>query len=113
MLEPYISDKETQWNMEKDSGFVKIEQGNIEVILQNAWTRGTMPFGTKLSPIFFAETIESILRQIRIHSEIKILNQFADNPESLICVNNFLELVLSLLICAVQVKEFADNPESL
>ncbi|KAA6355502.1 MAG: hypothetical protein EZS28_048971, partial [Streblomastix strix] len=37
-----------------------------------------MPFGTKYSPTFFAEAIESILRQIRIHSEIKILN-YCDN----------------------------------
>ncbi|KAA6327678.1 MAG: putative Transposon Ty3-G Gag-Pol polyprotein, partial [Streblomastix strix] len=37
-----------------------------------------MPFGTKHSPIFFAEAIESILRQIRIHSEIKILNHCDD-----------------------------------
>ncbi|KAA6364823.1 MAG: putative Transposon Ty3-I Gag-Pol polyprotein [Streblomastix strix] len=38
-----------------------------------------MPFGTKHSPIFFAEAIESILRQIRIHSEIKILNNYYDD----------------------------------
>ncbi|KAA6376861.1 MAG: hypothetical protein EZS28_027611 [Streblomastix strix] len=105
MVEPYIPDKETQWNMEKDSGCEQVEQGNREVTLQNAWTRGstisselnglcnisrsqisisphhiisklTMPFGTKHSPIFFAEAIESFLRQIRIHSEIKILNNF-------------------------------------
>ncbi|KAA6366436.1 MAG: hypothetical protein EZS28_038036 [Streblomastix strix] len=37
-----------------------------------------MPFGTKHSPIFFAEAIESILRQIRIHSEIKILTYCDD-----------------------------------
>ncbi|KAA6348387.1 MAG: hypothetical protein EZS28_051981 [Streblomastix strix] len=37
-----------------------------------------MPFGTKHIPIFFAEAIESILRQIRIHSQIKILNYCDD-----------------------------------
>ncbi|KAA6388217.1 MAG: putative reverse transcriptase [Streblomastix strix] len=37
-----------------------------------------MPFGTKHSPIFFAEAIESILRQIRILSEINILNYCDD-----------------------------------
>ncbi|KAA6361915.1 MAG: putative Transposon Ty3-G Gag-Pol polyprotein, partial [Streblomastix strix] len=37
-----------------------------------------MPFGTKHSSIFFAEAIESILRFIRIHSEIKILNYCDD-----------------------------------
>ncbi|KAA6403422.1 MAG: putative Transposon Ty3-G Gag-Pol polyprotein [Streblomastix strix] len=37
-----------------------------------------MPFGTKHSPIFFAEAIVSILRQIGIYSEIKILN-YCDN----------------------------------
>ncbi|KAA6312038.1 MAG: hypothetical protein EZS28_055998, partial [Streblomastix strix] len=37
-----------------------------------------MPFGTKHSPIFFAEAIESVLRQIRIRSEIKILNYCDD-----------------------------------
>ncbi|KAA6380201.1 MAG: hypothetical protein EZS28_024275, partial [Streblomastix strix] len=90
MVEPYIPYKETQWNMEKDSGCEQVVQGNREIILQNAWTRGTfnfyynnysfnvMSFGTKHSSIFFAEAIESILRQIRIHSEIKILNYCDD-----------------------------------
>ncbi|KAA6387026.1 MAG: hypothetical protein EZS28_017448 [Streblomastix strix] len=40
----------------------------------NKYAYKAMPFGTKHSPIFFAEAIESILRQIRKHSEIKILN---------------------------------------
>ncbi|KAA6367064.1 MAG: putative reverse transcriptase [Streblomastix strix] len=35
-------------------------------------------FGTKYSPIFFAEAIKLILRQIRIHSEIKILDYCDD-----------------------------------
>lgn len=34
----------------------------------NNYAYKAMPFGTKHSPIFFAEAIESILRQIRIHS---------------------------------------------
>ncbi|KAA6360345.1 MAG: hypothetical protein EZS28_044128 [Streblomastix strix] len=42
MVEPYISDKETQWNMEKDSGCEQVEQGNRETTLQNAWTRGSI-----------------------------------------------------------------------
>ncbi|KAA6377749.1 MAG: hypothetical protein EZS28_026727 [Streblomastix strix] len=50
MVEPYILDKETQWNMEKDSGC--------------NYAYKAMPFGTKHSPIFFAEAIESMLRQI-------------------------------------------------
>ncbi|KAA6382513.1 MAG: hypothetical protein EZS28_021958 [Streblomastix strix] len=37
-----------------------------------------MTFGTKHSVIFFAEAIEAILRQIRTHSEIKILNYCDD-----------------------------------
>ncbi|KAA6366421.1 MAG: hypothetical protein EZS28_038052 [Streblomastix strix] len=37
-----------------------------------------MTFETKHSPIFFAEAIESILRQIRIHSQVKILNYCDD-----------------------------------
>ncbi|KAA6363485.1 MAG: hypothetical protein EZS28_040987, partial [Streblomastix strix] len=41
MVEPYISDKETQWDMEKDFGCEQIEQGNREITLQNAWTRGS------------------------------------------------------------------------
>ncbi|KAA6339082.1 MAG: hypothetical protein EZS28_052641, partial [Streblomastix strix] len=28
MVELYIPDKETQWNMEKDSGCEQVEQGN-------------------------------------------------------------------------------------
>ncbi|KAA6359458.1 MAG: putative reverse transcriptase, partial [Streblomastix strix] len=44
----------------------------------NNYAYNAMPFGTKHSPIFFAEAIESILRQIRIHSEIQILNYFDD-----------------------------------
>ncbi|KAA6365312.1 MAG: putative Transposon Ty3-G Gag-Pol polyprotein, partial [Streblomastix strix] len=44
----------------------------------NNYAYKAMPFGTKHSPIFFAEAIESILRQIRIHSEIKILNYCDD-----------------------------------
>jgi hypothetical protein len=34
----------------------------------NNFAYKAMPFGTKHSPIFFAEAIESILRQIRLHS---------------------------------------------
>ncbi|KAA6358392.1 MAG: putative reverse transcriptase, partial [Streblomastix strix] len=44
----------------------------------NNYAYKAIPFGTKHSPIFFAEAIESILRQIRIHSEIKILNYCDD-----------------------------------
>ncbi|KAA6403687.1 MAG: putative Transposon Ty3-G Gag-Pol polyprotein [Streblomastix strix] len=44
----------------------------------NNYTYKAMSFGTKHSPIFFAETIKSIIRQIRIHSEIKILNDCKD-----------------------------------
>ncbi|KAA6366054.1 MAG: hypothetical protein EZS28_038420 [Streblomastix strix] len=107
MVEPYIPDKETQWNLEKNSRCEQVEQRNREITLQNAWTRGStisseltglctfldlksafhhiivspdsisylafnfnnnnyankaMPFGTKHSPIFFAEAIESMLR---------------------------------------------------
>ncbi|KAA6358298.1 MAG: hypothetical protein EZS28_046175, partial [Streblomastix strix] len=44
MVEPYIPDKETQWNMKKDSGCEQVEQGNRETALQNAWTgRSTIP----------------------------------------------------------------------
>ncbi|KAA6402929.1 MAG: putative reverse transcriptase [Streblomastix strix] len=44
----------------------------------NNFAYKAVPFGTKDSPIFFAEAIESILRQIRIHSEIKIMNYCDD-----------------------------------
>ncbi|KAA6371478.1 MAG: hypothetical protein EZS28_032995 [Streblomastix strix] len=44
----------------------------------NNYAYKAMPFGTKHSPIFFAEAKESILRQIRIHSEIRILNYCDD-----------------------------------
>ncbi|KAA6356055.1 MAG: hypothetical protein EZS28_048417, partial [Streblomastix strix] len=44
----------------------------------NNYACKAMTFGTKHNPIFFAEAIESILRQIRIHSEIKILNYCDD-----------------------------------
>ncbi|KAA6373101.1 MAG: putative Transposon Ty3-G Gag-Pol polyprotein [Streblomastix strix] len=44
----------------------------------NNYAYKAMPFGTKHSPIFFAEAIESILRQIRIHSQVKILNYCDD-----------------------------------
>ncbi|KAA6401856.1 MAG: putative reverse transcriptase [Streblomastix strix] len=44
----------------------------------NNYAYKAMPFGTKYSRIFFAEAIQSILRQIRIHSEIKILNYCDD-----------------------------------
>ncbi|KAA6368260.1 MAG: putative Transposon Ty3-I Gag-Pol polyprotein, partial [Streblomastix strix] len=50
--------------MEKDSGCEQVEYGNREITLQDAWTRG--------------KAIVSILRQIRIHSEIKILNYCDD-----------------------------------
>ncbi|KAA6365927.1 MAG: hypothetical protein EZS28_038546 [Streblomastix strix] len=46
--------------------------------INNNYAYKTMPFGTKHSPVFFTEAIESILRQIRIHSEIKILNYCDD-----------------------------------
>ncbi|KAA6396587.1 MAG: putative reverse transcriptase [Streblomastix strix] len=44
----------------------------------NNYAYKAMPFGTKHSPIFFEEAIESILRQIIIHSEIKMLNYCDD-----------------------------------
>ncbi|KAA6392913.1 MAG: hypothetical protein EZS28_011561 [Streblomastix strix] len=123
MVEPYIPDKETQWNIEKSSGCEQVEQRNRETTLQihglvefqylanqidyaasldlksafhhftvssnsilylefnfnrNNYTFKAMPIGTKNSPIFFGEAIESIFRQIRIHSEIKILNYCDD-----------------------------------
>ncbi|KAA6357099.1 MAG: hypothetical protein EZS28_047374, partial [Streblomastix strix] len=40
----------------------------------NYYAYKAMSFGTKYSPIFFMEAIESIHRQIRIHSQVKILN---------------------------------------
>ncbi|KAA6356009.1 MAG: hypothetical protein EZS28_048464 [Streblomastix strix] len=39
MVEPYILNRETEWNMEKDSGCEQVEQINKEILLQNAWTR--------------------------------------------------------------------------
>ncbi|KAA6368583.1 MAG: hypothetical protein EZS28_035891, partial [Streblomastix strix] len=123
MVQPYIPDKETDCNMEKDYECKQIEQRNREITLQmhgleevrylanemdyatsiylkpafyhikvslssisyltfnfnnNNYAQKAMPFGTKHSPIFFAETVESILRQIRIHSEIQILNNCDD-----------------------------------
>ncbi|KAA6384406.1 MAG: putative Transposon Ty3-G Gag-Pol polyprotein [Streblomastix strix] len=44
----------------------------------NNYAYKAMSFGTKHSPIFFAEAIESILRQIKINSKIKILNYCDD-----------------------------------
>ncbi|KAA6403823.1 MAG: hypothetical protein EZS28_000641 [Streblomastix strix] len=44
----------------------------------NNYAYKTMPFGTKHSPIFFAQAIESILRQIKIHSQFKISNNCDD-----------------------------------
>ncbi|KAA6387888.1 MAG: hypothetical protein EZS28_016583 [Streblomastix strix] len=44
----------------------------------NNYTYKAMPFGAKHSQIFFAEAIESILRQIRIHSQVKVLNYCDD-----------------------------------
>ncbi|KAA6344091.1 MAG: hypothetical protein EZS28_052263, partial [Streblomastix strix] len=42
MVEPYIPDKKAQWDMEKDFGCEQIEQGNREITLQDAWTRGSI-----------------------------------------------------------------------
>ncbi|KAA6399761.1 MAG: putative Transposon Ty3-G Gag-Pol polyprotein [Streblomastix strix] len=44
----------------------------------NNYAYKAMPFGTKHSTFYFAEVIESILRQIRIHLEIKVLNYCDD-----------------------------------
>ncbi|KAA6362881.1 MAG: putative Transposon Ty3-G Gag-Pol polyprotein, partial [Streblomastix strix] len=44
----------------------------------NNYAYKAMPFGTKYSPTFFAEAIESIFRQIRIYQEIKVLNYCDD-----------------------------------
>ncbi|KAA6365591.1 MAG: putative Transposon Ty3-G Gag-Pol polyprotein [Streblomastix strix] len=44
----------------------------------NNYAYKPMPFGIKHSTIFFAEAIESILRQIRVHSQVKILNYCDD-----------------------------------
>ncbi|KAA6354711.1 MAG: hypothetical protein EZS28_049762 [Streblomastix strix] len=41
MVESHIPNKETQWNMEKDSGCEQVEQGDREITLQDAWTRGS------------------------------------------------------------------------
>ncbi|KAA6388650.1 MAG: hypothetical protein EZS28_015822 [Streblomastix strix] len=35
VMEPYISDKESQWNMEKGSGCEQVKQRNKEITLQN------------------------------------------------------------------------------
>ncbi|KAA6362730.1 MAG: hypothetical protein EZS28_041743 [Streblomastix strix] len=45
---------------------------------KNNYAQRAMPFGTKLSPIFFAEAIQSILREVRMRSEVKILNYCDD-----------------------------------
>ncbi|KAA6363635.1 MAG: hypothetical protein EZS28_040839 [Streblomastix strix] len=42
MVESYILDNETQWNMVKDFGCEQVEQGNREITFQNAWTRGSI-----------------------------------------------------------------------
>ncbi|KAA6362141.1 MAG: hypothetical protein EZS28_042331, partial [Streblomastix strix] len=44
----------------------------------NRYTFRAMPFGTKHSPIYFATAIEPIMQQIRIKTEIKIIN-YVDN----------------------------------
>ncbi|KAA6402913.1 MAG: hypothetical protein EZS28_001554 [Streblomastix strix] len=44
MVKPYIPDKETQWNMEKDSGCEQVKQRNREITLQDAWSgKSTIP----------------------------------------------------------------------
>ncbi|KAA6389602.1 MAG: hypothetical protein EZS28_014871 [Streblomastix strix] len=44
MVELHIPNKETQWNMEKDSGCEQVEQGDREITFQDAGTRGnTIP----------------------------------------------------------------------
>ncbi|KAA6365666.1 MAG: putative reverse transcriptase, partial [Streblomastix strix] len=66
----------------------------------NNYAYKAMPFGTKRSPIFFAEAIESILRQIRIHSEIKILNYCDDilliHQDKLILKTQTMEIMRTL-----------------
>ncbi|KAA6370548.1 MAG: hypothetical protein EZS28_033924, partial [Streblomastix strix] len=44
----------------------------------NNYSQKAIHFGTKHSPIFFAEAIESILRQIIIHLQVEILNYCDD-----------------------------------
>ncbi|KAA6398796.1 MAG: hypothetical protein EZS28_005683 [Streblomastix strix] len=46
--------------------------------ISNNYTCKAAPFGIEHCTIFFEEAIKSILRQIRIHSEIKILNYCDD-----------------------------------
>ncbi|KAA6367848.1 MAG: hypothetical protein EZS28_036622, partial [Streblomastix strix] len=41
MVGPYIPDKETQWNMEKDFGCEQDKQGNREISLQDVCTRAS------------------------------------------------------------------------
>ncbi|KAA6395423.1 MAG: hypothetical protein EZS28_009053 [Streblomastix strix] len=60
----------------------------------------TMPFWTKYNPIFSKEAIESVLRQIRIRSEIKILNYCDDilliNQDKQILIIQTMEIMRTL-----------------
>ncbi|KAA6367346.1 MAG: putative Transposon Ty3-G Gag-Pol polyprotein [Streblomastix strix] len=44
----------------------------------NHYTYRAMPFETKHSPIYFATSMESIMQQIRMKTEIRIINQIDD-----------------------------------
>ncbi|KAA6361763.1 MAG: hypothetical protein EZS28_042710 [Streblomastix strix] len=44
----------------------------------NYYTYRAMPFGTKHSPIYFATAMEQIMQQIRMKTEIRIINQIDD-----------------------------------
>ncbi|KAA6355714.1 MAG: hypothetical protein EZS28_048759, partial [Streblomastix strix] len=90
MVESYIPDKETQWNMEKDSECDQVEQGNRETTLQIAWTRRS-PISSQINGLCNIPRPQISISPNHIQSSSqKQQNQFFDKYESIQKLNSQL-----------------------
>ncbi|KAA6368924.1 MAG: hypothetical protein EZS28_035548, partial [Streblomastix strix] len=85
MVLPDVHDKESIREMEKDTRCECVDQGIADMHFKmhdsnenNHYTYSAIPFGTKHSPIYFATAMEPIMQEIRMKSEIRIIN-YVDN----------------------------------
>ncbi|KAA6377326.1 MAG: putative Transposon Ty3-I Gag-Pol polyprotein [Streblomastix strix] len=131
MVQPNIHDKESKREMEKDTGCESVEQidsihplqdAQFELVQtesqpylafefqNNQYTYRAIPFGTKHSPIYFATAMGPIMQQIRIKTEIGIIN-FVDDILLLHHNKEYLKNMTQLVIDKLKYFGFTINTQ--
>ncbi|KAA6353356.1 MAG: hypothetical protein EZS28_051118 [Streblomastix strix] len=76
----------------------------------NHYTYRAMPFGTKYSPIYFATAMEQIMQQIKMKTEIRIIN-YIDDTLLLHQNKDYLQITIQKIIETLNHLGFTINTE--